>query len=51
MDINEVDVSDKEISSVTLKFDLKEFLKQVDVLNIIFEVDGEIFKKIQIKRR
>ncbi len=41
-------IEDKK--EVTIKIEIKEILEENDKLNIILQVDGEDFKKIEIRR-
>ena len=50
-DIEDLEVVDGPIKVATLDIELREFLEENDILNIVLELDGRNFKKIQIKRR
>ena len=41
-------IEDKK--EVTIKIEIKEMLEENDKLNIILQVDGEDYKKIEIRR-
>lgn len=40
-----------ENKEVTIKIEIKEIIEENDKLNIILQVDGEDFKKIEIRRK
>ncbi len=40
-----------ENKEVTIKIEIKEIIEENDKLNIILQVDGKDFKKIEIRRK
>ena len=49
--MEDLEIIEGPIKVATLEIELREFLEENDILNIVLQLDGENYKKIQIKRR
>lgn len=50
-DMDDIEINEGPIKVATLEIELREFLEENDILNIVLQLDGKNYKKIQIKRR
>lgn len=50
-DMDDLEIVEGPIKVATLDIELRDFLEENDILNIVLQLDGRDYKKIQIKRR
>lgn len=49
--MEDIEITDLRKKEVTFKIELRDLMSEFDILNILLQLDGEEFKKIEIKRR
>lgn len=49
--MEDIEITDSRKKEVTFKIELRDVMSEFDILNILLQLDGEEFKKIEIKRR
>ena len=49
--MDDLEIVEGPIKVATLDIELRDFLEENDILNIVLQLDGRDYKKIQIKRR
>ena len=50
-DMEDIEITDSSKKELTFKIELRDIMSEFDILNILLQLDGEEFKKIEIKRR
>ncbi|MBP3765940.1 MAG: hypothetical protein J6G98_02005 [Bacilli bacterium] len=49
--MEDIEITESNKKEVTFKIELRDIMSEFDILNILLQLDGNDFKKIEIKRR